>query len=171
MSTPNQKLIPNFNIELNNVFFPNEESSTFKMTIDSLIGPPKNFSFLDSKSHPAKKGVYVIFSPNVTDYNRIGKGCIYVGEGNLKGRLYAHKHYGRFWDKKAPFNVIFYEIEDQVDRKAVERILIKYHKPSYNKEGESNFERVLKESEYTIRVKSIIGELEDIYIKMKNIVM
>ncbi|QWG98388.1 GIY-YIG nuclease family protein [Bacillus toyonensis] len=163
MPTPKQKLTPNFNIELNNVFFPNEEKSDFKITINSIIGPPEFFSFLDSDSHPSKKGVYVIFLPNVRDYNRIGEGCIYVGQGNLKNRLYVHKHYERFGDKKAPFNVIFYEIEDDVDRKAVERILIKYHEPSFNKEGESNIERVKKDSEYSIRVKSIIGELEDIY--------
>lgn len=162
MLTPNHMLEPNFLIELNDFVYPTKESSNAKFTISNVKEPVK-IRFLDREKHLSKKGVYVIFSPDVTDFDTIGKGCIYVGQGNLRDRLYSHKYYERFGKEEDEFIVIFYEIEDEVDRKAVERILIKHYDPSYNKEGESKIERVRKDSDFSKRLRKVIYEIEEIY--------
>ncbi|HDR7799653.1 TPA: GIY-YIG nuclease family protein [Bacillus tropicus] len=170
MQTTKSKLEPTFKIELNDFIYPNTTSSTEEITIDKVIGPKKVKFLSEAKQHPSSKGVYVIFLPEETEFNATGNKCIYVGEGIIKNRLYSHHYHERFGDKNNEFIVIYYEIEDEVNRKAVERILIKYYNPSYNKDGESKTDRVRKHSDYSKRLLKTIEDIRYIYkdIKLEN---
>lgn len=163
MQTTKSKLEPTFKIELNDFIYPNTTSSTEEITIDKVIGPKKVKFLSEAKQHPSSKGVYVIFLPEETEFNASGDKCIYVGEGIIKNRLYSHRYHERFGNKNHEFIVIYYEIEDEVNRKAVERILIKYYNPSYNKDGESKTDRVRKHSDYSMRLLKTIEEITHIY--------
>ena len=92
---------------------------------------PKSCMFLDKANHPKSSGVYIIFSPNIVDFAPAtnGEGCIYVGEGQINQRLYQHWYNERFGSRDKDYIVVYYKIPDQVDRKAVERILIKHYNP------------------------------------------
>ncbi|PEQ83486.1 GIY-YIG nuclease family protein [Bacillus cereus] len=167
MQTSKSKLEPTFKIELKDFIFPNKTSTTEEITIDKVIGPKKVKFLSEAKQHPSSKGVYVIFLPDEKEFNAGGDKCIYVGEGIIKNRLYSHRYHERFDDKKNEFIVIYYEIEDEVNRKAVERILIKYYNPSYNKDGESKTDRVRKHSEYSKRLLKTIKDIREIYEEIK----
>ncbi|MGH0601591.1 GIY-YIG nuclease family protein [Bacillus mycoides] len=152
---------PTFSIQLANFIY-NDINRRETILLNDIV-QPKKCSFLDSSNHPAINGVYVIFSPEIRDFNTRGQGCIYVGEGNIKNRLYSHKYRERFGDQKNDFIVIYYEIDNQVDRRTVERILIKYYDPTYNKEGISKLNVVKQQCQINKKFSGIIKELEDIF--------
>lgn len=132
------------------------------------VSSPQRCFFLNNENHPSGKGVYVIFSPSVSDYSNKGldddreKTCIYVGEGNIKDRLYNHKYQNRF-AHGINYEVIYYIIEEQKDRKAVERILIKHYDPTFNKEGTSKITQVGTHLTFAKKFKYAASELREIF--------
>lgn len=155
-----------FSINLSNFVYKNS-SSVGKEVIQ--VGAPQQCFFLNAKQHPSEKGVYVIFSPAVSDYSNKGtdgrgeKTCIYVGEGNIKDRLYKHKNQKRF-APKIDYEVVYYIIEEQKDRKAVERILIKHYDPTFNKEGTSKVTQVWAHLNFAEKFKYLASELDSIFL-------
>lgn len=154
-----------FSIDLSNFVY-KDSSSVGEEVIE--VGAPKQCLFLNAENHPTGKGVYVIFSPSVSDYSNKGidingeKTCIYVGEGNIKDRLYKHKYQKRF-AQGINYEVIYYIIEEQKDRKAVERILIKHYDPTFNKEGTSKIAQVGTHLSFGKQFTYVASELEEIF--------
>ncbi|PEA37017.1 hypothetical protein CON45_21495 [Priestia megaterium] len=154
-----------FSINLSNFVY-KDSSSVEKEIIQ--VGAPKQCRFLNAKNHPTERGVYVIFSPAVSDYSNKGtdgnggKACIYVGEGNIKDRLYRHKYEKRFV-QGIDYEVIYYIIEEQKDRKAVERILIKHYDPTFNKEGTSKVTQVGAHLNFAKNFNNAASELKEIF--------
>lgn len=157
---------PNFGIELND--YPNDQSPKIQLSIN--IGKEPDVYYLHKrKTHPSEKGVYVIFEANVKDHGQVGNGCVYVGQGKLKDRLSSHVYNKRFGDEKTDgFIVVFYQIEDDLDRKLVERILIKHHDPTFNKEGKSKTDRVRESSDFTRELRKTITNVTKIFSKRKD---
>ncbi|MGO4185881.1 GIY-YIG nuclease family protein [Paenibacillus sp. TAF43_2] len=151
---------PKVDITLTNFIYGNSAPVSF--TIHTLGGPHK-CDFLDKPNHPSRNGVYVIFSPDRRTFDKTGTRCIYVGEGNIKNRLSDHRRKKRFGDQEINFIVIYYEIDDQIDRKAVERMLIKYYEPMFNKEGTNNLVQITKQPEFNATLLKTIKEVEDIF--------
>jgi len=154
-----------FSINLSNFVY-KDSSSVGEEIIQ--VGAPQQCRFLNAKNHPTERGVYVIFSPTVSDYSNKGtdgnggKACIYVGEGNIKDRLYRHKYEKRF-AKGIDYEVIYYIIEEQKDRKAVERILIKHYDPTFNKEGTSKVAQVGTHLNFAKQFQKAARDLTDIF--------
>ncbi|HDR8522605.1 hypothetical protein [Bacillus toyonensis] len=150
-----------FSINLSNFVF---ENQSLKENITIEANEPQTCFFLERKSHPPKdkKGVYLIFFPGITDYSNGEKGCIYVGEGNIRKRLYRHDYEGRF-AKDVNYKVIYYIIDEQKDRKAVERILIKYYDPIFNKEGVSKDDQVGKHTAKVKEIQQLASRLKEIF--------
>lgn len=149
-----------FSINATNFIYGTSATKTIRI---NGIGEPQKVSFLNSSSHPNENGVYVIFSPEITDFSTKGEGCIYVGEGNIKQRLYSHKRINRFGKAKIDYTVVYYKVENQVDRRTIERILIKYHDPTHNKEGVSKLDLIKRQSQINADFTGIVNELEDIF--------
>ncbi|QDQ03755.1 GIY-YIG nuclease family protein [Bacillus sp. BD59S] len=156
---------PNIEIELND--YPDAKSLKIQFGINIDKGPDV-YILHQRKAHPSEKGVYVIFKADITDFSQVGNGCLYVGQGNLKERLSSHKNSQRFGKKEDGFIVVFYQIENDIDRKLVERILIKHHKPAYNKEGVSNTDRLRKESDFTRNLSETIQNVKEIFTGLRD---
>ncbi|PFI61843.1 hypothetical protein COI68_23560 [Priestia megaterium] len=149
---------PIFTIDLSNFVFKNQN---LKDNMTVTASEPQMCRFLDRKNHPPKdqKGVYLIFSPETIDYSSEGNGCVYVGEGNINKRLYNHNYKKRFI-KDTNYKVIYYIIDEQKDRKAFERILIKYYDPTFNKEGTSKLVQLNQHSADIEKIKDLARRLE-----------
>lgn len=102
---------------------------------------PKYTRWDDRKSIPTNtNGVYVVFdfysgdyhTPNSKERFSKNKSCVYVGEGNIRTRLNTHDNTARLG--KFAFDVVYYEVSDQIERKLLERVLIRHYKPLLNKE-------------------------------------
>lgn len=151
-----------FEIILNKYIFNNKSFiGKEKLTSNS----PIKFRFLDKKNHPTTNGVYLIFSPDATDFYNNSGTCIYVGEGHVKRRLYSHWYHNRFGSKGSDFVVIFYEVKNQIDRKLLERIFIKHYGPIYNKENFNTDRQKLVKNQGEINrfFRKIVEELKDIF--------
>ncbi|EAR68590.1 hypothetical protein B14911_03369 [Bacillus sp. NRRL B-14911] len=85
-------------------------------------------------------GVYVIFDAYSGNYHQPcssemfnkQRSCLYIGEGDIRTRLNSHNNTGRFG--KLAREIVYYRVEDQLERKLLERILIYHYKPLFNKE-------------------------------------
>ncbi|MFK4431393.1 hypothetical protein COM08_15475 [Bacillus wiedmannii] len=148
-------------INLSNFVF---ENQSLKENITIEVNEPQTCFFLERKSHPPedKKGVYLIFSPGIIDYSNREKGCIYVGEGKIRKRLYRHNYEERF-AKDVNYKIIYYLIDEQKDRKAVERILIKYYDPIFNKEGVSKDNQVGNHMVEVKEIQQLASRLKEIF--------
>lgn len=109
-------------------------------------------------------GIYIIFdsfgddnsdweTPNSMISNGI-RNCLYVGEGKIKARLkYRLKQitgeHGKY--------IIYFEVADRLDRKLIERALIKHFKPMDNKEELWEFSDKKKYWDYK---KKLINDID-----------
>jgi len=113
--------------------------------------------------HATMEGIYIIFdsfgnvnsdweTPNLMIPNE--RKCLYVGEGKIKARLkYRLK---RITGEHGKY-IIYFEVLDKLDRKLIERALIKHFKPMDNKEEVWAFSDKKKYWDYK---KNLISNIE-----------